>query len=201
VTTITTTPTSISIPDRLPRPRHLISALRVLLTVAMVAAAVAMLLPGLLGLQRYVIVGSSMEPTIPKGSIVYERPVPIADLAVGDVITFVPPRRFGIDHPVTHRIAAVTETEGVGRTFVTKGDANAVADPWEFTFEEGVQPRVAFHVPYLGHLFSALQQRTVRILAIGIPAAVIGLMVLRQILGELRADRQVRRTTTTITGA
>ena len=47
----------------------------VLLLMALAAVAVTFL-PGLLGYERYVLVGGSMEPTIHKGSLVFDDVVP-----------------------------------------------------------------------------------------------------------------------------
>src|SRR6478735_9972746 len=49
------------------------------------------LLPIGLGLERYVMTGSSMAGGIDRGSIAFERVVPVSDLRVGDVITFAEP--------------------------------------------------------------------------------------------------------------
>ena len=62
-------------------------AANALLLGAVVMAAV-MLLPALFGLQRYVITGGSMEGSISRGSIVFDEPVPVEELEVGDVITY-----------------------------------------------------------------------------------------------------------------
>ena len=62
---------------------------------------IATLIPPLLGYQRYVVVGGSMEPTIHRGSVIFDEIVPVEDLRPGDVITYVPP---GHDTPSTHRI-------------------------------------------------------------------------------------------------
>ena len=72
--------------------------------------ALAFLLPAAFGLQRYVITGGSMEGTYDLGSVVFEESVPVADLQVGDVITYVPPADSGIDTLVTHRIIAIDGT-------------------------------------------------------------------------------------------
>jgi signal peptidase I len=197
MSTITAPTGSAGVADRLPTLNAAAAVLRVALTIAVLAVAAGMLVPGLLGLQRYVIVGGSMEPTIPQGSLAYGRAVPVAQLEVGDVITFLPPGRSAGEQLVTHRIVAVNETAGVGRTFVTKGDANDDVDPWEFSFDEAVQPKVAFHVPHVGHVYAALQMRNVRLIAIGVPAAVIGLVVLRQIANDLLAGRRARRSPST----
>ena len=77
------------------------------LVVALLLATM-MMLPTLLGYQRYVIVSGSMVPTLPVGSVVYDEVVPVSELAVGDIITFVPPPEYGIDDPVTHRIVKIS---------------------------------------------------------------------------------------------
>ena len=136
----------------------------------------AILLPGLLGLQRFVITGGSMTGTIAKGSVIYSRVVPRDDLKVGDIITFTPP---GFSEAVTHRIIAIdTQPDGT-RTFSTKGDFNEVADPWDpMKLNEPRQARYVFHIPVLGYVLAALATRAARLALIGIPALVIGLSLL-----------------------
>ncbi len=70
----------------------------------------------------YVITSPSMCPTICVGALVLDTPAG-AHLAVGDVISFVPP---GLDTVYTHRIVAIL----ANGTFETKGDAANVVDPW-----------------------------------------------------------------------
>jgi signal peptidase I len=160
------------------RGERLVSALT---TVAFVIALVLvglMLLPGLLGLQRYVIVSGSMEPTIPKGSVVYDEVVPIRKLRVGDVITFAPPPEFNISDPVTHRIieigVAPPNSDHAGqRTFRTKGDANDAPDAWTLIFDHPRQTRVVHHLPYVGYIYMALDHRWVQLLVVAVPALVI----------------------------
>lgn len=165
-------------------------------TVACVAVCVlvvlVVLLPAALGLQRYVITGGSMSGTIDKGSVVYARLVPVSSLRAGDVITFVPP---GLAGPVTHRITDVSVREGQ-RVFRTKGDANPVADPWAVTFPRPVLARYAYHIPYVGYLLALLSIRLVRMVLIGLPAAVIAVSLLwslwRSAGDELRAQEATR---------
>ena len=63
-------------------------ALLLLLTFAAIAVT---FVPGLLGYQRYVLVGGSMEPTIHRGSLVFDELVRVRELRAGDVITYTPP--------------------------------------------------------------------------------------------------------------
>ena len=120
--------------------------------------AALMVLPALFGLQRYVIVSGSMHPDIPTGSVVYDEVVPVADLVVGDVITFVPPPEFGVDEPVTHRIIEITtapaDSSAAGQLmFRTKGDANESPDAWEMVLDDDEQARVKYVLPYVGYVY------------------------------------------------
>src|SRR4051812_6712279 len=96
----------------------------VTLTLIVAALAVLLLLPALLGYERYVITTGSMTGTYDPGSLVYDKVVPVEDLRVGDVITYAPPVGATRAPLVTHRIAGIsTDAEGT-RYFRTKGDAN-----------------------------------------------------------------------------
>jgi signal peptidase len=131
--------------------------------------------PTLLGLQRYVIVSGSMTGSYDRGSLVFDEVVPVSALKRGDVITYKPPRGSGPEGLVTHRIVSIGRDEQAGRVFRTKGDANAVADPWTFTLTQRHQARVVAGVPYMGFVLAALSDRKVRMLIVGVPAAIIAL--------------------------
>jgi signal peptidase I len=161
------------------------------LTVLCVALAAILLIPAALGYQRYVIVSGSMTGTYDRGSIVFDKEVPVSDLEVGDVITYQPPPGTFSQKLVTHRIVWIgTDKEGE-RTFRTKGDANPSADPWTFNLERGDQAKVDFAVPYVGYLLAALSIPTVRMLAIGVPAILVALLILRGIWRD--AGEEARR--------
>jgi signal peptidase len=149
-----------------------------LLTAAAVTLAAAVLVPALLGYQRYVITSGSMTGTYDRGSLVYDRVVPTASLKVGDVITYDPPAGAGPAGLVTHRIVSITPQPGGARVFRTKGDANPVVDPWTFTLQNRTQARAAFHLPFAGFALAALADRRLRMLLIGVPALLVALSVL-----------------------
>src|SRR4051812_49505050 len=92
-----------------------------LLTGAALALAVAVLVPALLGLQRYVITSGSMTGTYDRGSLVYDRVVPTATLRAGDVITYDPPPGAGPAGVVTHPIVSIGRGPGGRRGSRTKG--------------------------------------------------------------------------------
>jgi signal peptidase len=148
------------------------------LAVAGIAIAGLMLVPSLFGFQRYVITGGSMGDTIQRGSVAFDQAVPVSQLQVGDVITYTPPASSGHTGRVTHRIVWAGHDKAGLPAFRTQGDANAQADPWKFTLTKPTQARVAFHVPYVGYALSALSNRSLRILLIGIPAALIAFSLL-----------------------
>jgi signal peptidase len=148
--------------------------LGLLLGAAALILAFAVLVPALLGYQRYVITSGSMTGTYDRGSLVFDRVVPTASLRAGDVITFRPPGHAGL---VTHRIASVRVAAGK-RVFTTKGDANRVADAWGPIALRDTQARVAFHLPYLGYGLATLSDRRVRMIVIGVPALLIALAAL-----------------------
>ena len=147
-----------------------------------------LVLPAALGLQRYVIVSGSMTGTYDRGSLVLDEVVPVSELRVGDVITYRPPAGSGPAGLVTHRIAEIT-TDKVGRrSFRTKGDANAAADPWTFQLPKGEQARVRLGIPYAGFAVAALSRRDLRILLVGVPAGLIALMSIVGLWREAGAE-------------
>jgi signal peptidase len=194
--TNTTTPT----PTSLQRLGRLVAGT---LVAAAVALAALMLVPALLGYQRYVITGGSMTGTYDRGSLVFDRAVPTAQLREGDVITFRPPPSAGIAHSglVTHRIAKVTHGHSGAPVFRTKGDANAVADPYAFSLHRQTQARVAFHVPYVGYVFAALGIRWVRMLVIGLPALLVALSVLAGLWRDAGQELRSRGAATEVPSA
>jgi signal peptidase I len=159
--------------------------------VACFVLAAGVLLPAVLGYQRYVITSGSMTGTYDRGSIVYAEEVPTASLRVGDVITYRPPRPMGGGGLVTHRIVWIGRDRSGTRAFRTRGDANPVADPWRFTLDHPTQARVAFYVPYVGYALAALAIRQVRMLAIGLPALLVALAVLARLWSQ--AGEELRR--------
>lgn len=166
----------------------------------MLGLAFLMLLPSLLGYHRYVIVSGSMEPAIPTWSVVYDKDVPVEELQIGDVITFVPPPEYNVTLPVTHRIVEISsapkgaEEAAAGRLFRTKGDANETTDPWLMMLDRPTQDRVEHHLPYLGHIYRALSRRWVQLVFLGLPALVIAIAIFRALWIEAGAGvREERR--------
>ncbi len=170
------------------------------LTVLCLALAAILLIPAALGFQRYVIVSGSMSGTYDKGSIVFDEEVPVDELKVGDVITYEPPPGTFSQDLVTHRIAWIGTDQAGQRIFRTKGDANPSADPWTFSLDGTEQARVAFSVPYVGYLLAGLSIPLVRMLAIGVPAIIVALLILAGIWRDAGREAQRREAEASGTG-
>jgi signal peptidase I len=150
---------------------------------ALAALGLLMLVPALLGYQRYVIEGGSMGGGLPRGSIAYEEVVPTRQIRVGDVITYRPP---GAASLRTHRVVWIGRA-GTGpreRVYRTRGDANQASDRPTFTLPHPTQARVVMHVPLAGYAVAALSIRAVRMAVIGGPALAIAVVAFASIWRE-----------------
>lgn len=126
------------------------------LTVLLLALALLVVVPRVLGWVPLTVLSGSMEPTIPTGSQVVVSRADVDALEVGDVITVMP---YPNDPTlVTHRIVERTESVD-GPTFRTQGDANDAADPWDVT-EQQIRGEVRYWVPGAGYVATLLSGHT-----------------------------------------
>lgn len=132
------------------------------------------LLPIGLGFERYVMTGHSMEGSIDRGSVAFERIVPVSDLRVGDVITYERPVTADgpVDGPtmVTHRVVAIGP-EGIR----TRGDAEQAVDPWVLQPDDPTVSRVEFVVPWVGWAYLVLLHPTGWVLVVASGVALVAL--------------------------
>ena len=155
--------------------------------VVLLVIASLILVPPLLGYQRYVITGGSMGGALPRGSIAYDEVVPTEHIRVGDVITYRPPNG---DRLLTHRIVWIGRQRHGVRLYRTRGDASSAPDPRAFLLPNDGQARVVFQVPLAGYVLAALSVRAVRMVAIGVPALAIAVGAFAQ---ARRRRRHARR--------
>lgn len=158
--------------------RHLATSIYGLLIAVVIGLAVAV---HFFGISIFVITGASMTGEISKGSLAFDRDVPVGSLQVGDVITFQPP---GTKDNVTHRIIGITSDENGDRVFRTKGDYNETEDPWMFTLDRPVQAKYVASIPWLGYVLAAFTMRVVRTVVL----AVVGLLILAVTIMWLRSS-------------
>lgn len=145
--------------------------LDILGTVIMVAAllvCLALSLPRFAGIQSYVVVSGSMEPTIPVGSLVFAKEVEPATLQKGDIIVFYSTEAAspsgGVNGaiPITHR---VVENNTEAGEVITKGDANESEDMNPAAYIN-IVGKVFTHIPGLGLLAAPLATVTGKIGAV-----------------------------------
>jgi signal peptidase len=170
------------------RANTVIRTVGALVLILLLVPFIVFTVPKAIGAERsFVVVSSSMHPTIHAGAAVIVNEVAPRAVSTGDIITF----RTGTGEDaafVTHRVIEPVEHNGT-RLFRTQGDANAQLDPGLVSPEELVG-RVTLVIPYLGQAIAFIQSDAGLILLIGIP---IGLLILGE-LWDLRktyhADRQ-----------
>jgi signal peptidase I len=94
------------------------------------------------------ILSGSMAPEFPTGSLVIATPVPLTSIRTGEVIVYREP--VGAQRLIAHRIVRVVSS-GAHPIVLTKGDANAAADPWSAHLEGRQVWVVRTGIPFLGY--------------------------------------------------
>ena len=123
----------------------------------------------------------SMEPAIPVGGIVVIKPVDPETLKIGDIICF----QLSEPTSITHRIINIID-EG----FMTKGDANEDPDQW-IVKKENVIGNAIFTVPFIGYLGYFVKTPIGFILLILLPASLIIIMEIRNIIKEIKKTKRI----------
>ena len=155
-------------------------------TVVVLGLAAITIGPKFLPYQALVVRSGSMSPTIPTGSVVFYKKIQATDVKVGDVIVFSKPG--DASEKVTHRVYQIGSAS-TGRYFVTKGDANGAPDEWRVP-ASGTGWIAATHVPVLGYALADLQSQTGRLLLLLVPAILLGLITLYELVTERRGHRR-----------
>jgi signal peptidase len=145
----------------------------------------------LFGYAPVVVYSGSMEPRIPVGSLAVTKPVPSRSIEVGDVITFSDP--YVANKLVTHRVVRIVERPNRVLAYRTKGDANAVRDPWlvELPGEVGL---FKLAVPWVGYALVYARTREARTLVILLIAALALVPLLRAIWRRPSTDQLAEQT-------
>ena len=132
-----------------------------------------------LGIYRTVtVLSNSMEPSFRAGDVIVLTPKALRDVRHGDVIAYAVP--VGDHHVVTHRVTRVVEP-GERPVVVTKGDANAHADPWRARLAGDVAWAHRLTVPYAGHALLFLRSPALRNVALYLAPALLALIWLVRI--------------------
>lgn len=130
--------------------RHIVRAVSwVVLLGATALVTLAVLVPRVAGATPYTVLTGSMSPAYPAGTLVVVRPVALADVRVGDVVTY--QLRSGEPTVATHRVVGVGWTAEGEKVLTTRGDANSVADA-EPVREVQLRGEVWYSLPWVGRL-------------------------------------------------
>ena len=119
-----------------------------LLGLLLLVGALVIVIPAVAGATPMTILTQSMEPTYPPGTLVIVQPVDSDKIRIGEAITY--QLESGKPEVVTHRVVAISTSQGE-KTFTTKGDNNAVADPKPVRAVQ-VRGHVWYSVPYIGYV-------------------------------------------------
>lgn len=146
-----------------------------------VLLAIALVGVRMVGLEPYVVLSGSMEPTYHVGSLIYVKSVDYKELQVGDPITYM----ISQDTVVTHRIIEVLVDEEDPDTirYFTQGDANSVADGASVHYKNIIGKPV-FSIPYLGYFSNYIQNPPGTYIAIAVGAILILLVFLPDIFSD-----------------
>lgn len=145
----------------------------------LVAAIVGTVALRLLGFQFRAVLSGSMEPALPVGSMLLVKQTPLADIRVGDDITFVRDKNLTV---VTHRVIAV---DAENELITTQGIANNTPD--SPVYYENVLGVVKVSVPLLGYAVSWLDTTQGKIIAI---TAIVGAVLLWLILSLIFGGKE-----------
>jgi signal peptidase len=114
------------------------------------------------------VLSGSMVPHFSPGDVIVVTPEPLADVRVGQVITYHAPVQGHMI--VTHRVVKVL-TGGAHPVIWTKGDANAAPDPWTAKLQGATAWQQRWVVPGAGWIIEWMRTQWIRwALVFGVPA-------------------------------
>ena len=139
--------------------------------IVVAGALLALLIAGplVVGDHPHTDLSGSMEPTISPGDVVINEQIEPWEAQVGDIVTFRDPQ--DPSKLLTHRVVATKDT-GSHIAFVTQGDANNTQEHWRVP-ATGEVGRLAYIVPWVGHLAVLTRTRIGWALLVGIPLLAI----------------------------
>lgn len=118
----------------------------VIVTIVMALALLITLLPHLFGMTISIVKDNDMQPTYPKGSLIFVRQVEPESIYVGEVVTYYVNQGESIQ---TRRVVAKEKNH----VFYTKGDGNEQMEIG-YVSSRNLIGQPVIHLPYLGHFVS-----------------------------------------------
>lgn len=160
-----------------------------MLVIVLGVAALAIVIPALVGGTALTVLTQSMEPKFPPGTLIIIRPTPIDEIKIGDVLTY----QIKSNEPavVSHRvISRSVDTKG-RTTFITKGDNNDLPDASPVQKVQ-IKGTLWYSIPWLGYVNNLVggQGRTLLIPLVAIALFVYaGYMVMSSVASSLKKKR------------
>ncbi len=115
-----------------------------------ITVPVMMVGPRLFDYMPYIVVSSSMEPTLKTGDVVYVEHYSSEEFRKGDLVCFY--GNVNNTTPTTHRVVS---NDQENHQLITKGDANQTEDITPVSYSS-ILGRVAFCTPKIGYIFEGL---------------------------------------------
>lgn len=158
------------------------------LAVPVIALAIALAGVRLFGLQVFIVLSGSMEPTYKTGSLIYVKKANCASLEKGDSITY----RLKDGTVVTHRIVEVVPCpqDRDSPSFRTKGDANNAADLGGLVPCRSVIGKPVYTIPKLGYVAEYIRRPPGVYVAISVGALLLLLVFLPDVFGGGKRQKQ-----------
>ncbi len=128
------------------------------------------------GYDMYIVKSGSMVPAINIGDLVITGPLNGligGEVKPGTIVTYQRGHEL-----ITHRVQSIN-----GATLMTKGDALEDPDPWSISMSS-VNNVYLFKIPYWGYVVNFIQTKLGWFLAIVIPAALLVLWLVKDIVKE-----------------
>ena len=179
------------------RERGLLHALGLGLSVGLLLlvaalAVVLVIVPKASGSTPLTVLTSSMEPSLPPGTLLVVRPTSTEDIRVGDVVTY--QIESGRPEVISHRVIEIVSSTDGTTSFVTKGDNNDAADE-AAVLPVQVRGTLWYSVPWLGFVNQAVNGQArawiVPLLAVAL-FGYAGYMIATGLV-QRRADRRRER--------
>lgn len=161
----------------------------VLLVIVVALAVILIVVPKMSGGAALTVLTQSMEPDFPPGTLIVIRPTPVADIRIGQVLTY--QIESGKPAVISHRVITRTIASDGSTTFITKGDNNDVADPLPVR-EAQIKGTLWYAVPWLGWVNNAVNAGG-RAVFVPIVVGALFLYAAWMVFGAFRDRRKHRR--------
>ena len=142
--------------------------------------------PSFFGYNLYYILTGSMEPEISAGDIIVGKTVNTAELEVGDVVVYNGIEGDTKGKVITHKITDILTEEGE-TVFITKGNANSIADPP--VKPDQIISKMKFKIPFAGAVFSVVNSRIGFFIIIILP---LGFLLVSEVISLVRACKEIK---------